>query len=671
MSRAADRVVADEPVDDPDGWARARYRLRDLRGADPGLAFGLLVVLLVPFAVSLVRAFHAGWVPDGDVANIATRSLDVFSRHPPLTGLPSTSSLYGTKIPTNHPGPIEFYLLAIPVRAFGMTAGPLFTAAAINASFVLIAAYAFFRRLGSTAMLWAGVLLAAVMLTGGTVVLTDPLSSSMTMYSLVATSVLAWAVIDGDLPLLPLTAFVASYAAQQHLAAGLIVLLVAAFVFAAVAFRTVRRVRAGDTGAKRAAIGWTAAAVAVAGVCWTPVIVDEVTGHPGNLTAIVRFARDGTRPKLGLTSGFHQALDAVAPPSILGRTSSTGLYFLHTPGTRIGLGLLVVLALAGLGWKLWRTSRPVARLALFALVLLVVGAYNGSNVPLSAEAKRINLYRWSWAAALVTWAAIGFAVAVLVGRAPRARPLLSRARAVGPFVLLLVAALIVTSVPFVHAKEDRISDVNEFGAEQRLADAVLARIDKHRPVMVVESGADATFSVGPHVIFRLVQSGLDVEVNAAGTSDYGKDRRYRPGANPTILMISSGKAQLPSGTGEFVAREPFGAGPTPEFDAISAERTALLRRLAAQSSGVKVALAPGAFAFIRRLSSLQAYALSSAIAKLPSDPESALANANLLRLVLAGEVLSPRSTGLRSVDSWPFHRFGFAASGSTSRSRRA
>ena len=30
---------------------------------------------------------------------------DVFSSHPPLTGLPSTSSLYGNYIQTNHPGP--------------------------------------------------------------------------------------------------------------------------------------------------------------------------------------------------------------------------------------------------------------------------------------------------------------------------------------------------------------------------------------------------------------------------------------------------------------------------------------------------------------------------------------------------------------------------------------
>src|SRR6476659_8557937 len=117
----------------PGTWGRARNKLCDLEGRDRLLAIALLVLVLVPFAVALVRAFHDGWIPSGDEANIATRALDVFSRHPPLTGLPSTSDAYGDQIATNHPGPIEFYLLAVPLRVFGLSVGPLLTAAAINA----------------------------------------------------------------------------------------------------------------------------------------------------------------------------------------------------------------------------------------------------------------------------------------------------------------------------------------------------------------------------------------------------------------------------------------------------------------------------------------------------------------------------------------------------------
>ena len=91
-------------------------RVRDYHGRDRALILGVFVLTLVPFVVALVRARQDGWVPSGDEANIATRSLDVFSRHPPLTGLPTTSYLTGSGIFTDHPGPIEFYLLAVPLR---------------------------------------------------------------------------------------------------------------------------------------------------------------------------------------------------------------------------------------------------------------------------------------------------------------------------------------------------------------------------------------------------------------------------------------------------------------------------------------------------------------------------------------------------------------------------
>jgi len=166
-------------------------RLRDLRGRTRVLVLVAFALALVPFVAALVRAYSVGWLPSGDEANIATRSLDVFSRHPPLTGLSTTTAFYGKHILSHHPGPIEFYLLAVPVRVLGATAGSLLTAAAINASFVLIALWAVLRRAGPTVMLWAAVLMQLVMWSGGTSVLTDTLSSNMTMYSLLCTAVLA------------------------------------------------------------------------------------------------------------------------------------------------------------------------------------------------------------------------------------------------------------------------------------------------------------------------------------------------------------------------------------------------------------------------------------------------------------------------------------------------
>ncbi|HEY5011347.1 MAG TPA: hypothetical protein VIK61_01410 [Acidimicrobiia bacterium] len=645
----------------PDVWGRGRWRLRDLRGRDRLFAIALLVLVLTPFAVALVRAFGDGWIPSGDEANIATRGLDVFSRHPPLTGLPSTSLLYGDQIATNHPGPIEFYLLAVPVRVLGMSAGPLLTAAVINAAFSLIALWAFFRRLGLTAMLWAGVLLLAVMWSAGTAVLTDTLSSSMTMYSVVCVAVLAWALVDGDLRLLPLASLVASYAAQQHLAAALVVLALMVVALSALSIQIVIRVRRGDTTIVKAALRWAAGAAAIAAVCWTPVAIDEITGHPGNLTKIVRFARDNTRPTMGLKSGLYQALHSVAPPTILSRTDTTGLFFLNAPRPlQMSLGVLVVAALVALAWETRYRSPAVARLALVALVLLAAGIVNGSNVPRGVESVKLNLYRWTWALALLTWTALGLGIAHLARRATSKIAIAHRATRLIRPALLLVVALIAGSILLVSGSDDHNRERPEFRAEKRIITQVLAHVDRHHPVYITSNGNDATLSVAPYIIFRLVQAGLHVEVTAFGTSTAGIGRAYQPGSHPTRIVVSSGKAERASGPGRLIALEPFGPGRTARYDELSATRTALLDRLSAEARGVKVELAPGARALIdREYSGLPRYQLDQLLDGLPTDPLTAFEDPTFVKLVLAGILRSPvvNKSKLRELADLPTYRY--------------
>ena len=478
--------------------------------------------VLVPFAVALVRAWRDGWLPSGDQANIATRALDVFSRHPPLTGLPSTSHQYGASIATKHPGPIEFYLLAIPVRVLGASAGSLLTAATINAGCALFALWAIFRRLGPNALLWAGVLMLALLRSGGTSVLTDTLSSNMTFYSLLGAAVLAWAVIDGDLRLLPVATLVASYAAQQHLAAGIIVAALGAVTVVAFGAQVAMRRRRGDPAIGTLDRRWMIAAAAVAAVGWLPVVYDEIKNRPGTLTQIARFARDDTRPTLGFHSGIDQAVHAIAPPTILGRHGATGSFFIQPLGLATALlGILVVVGLVAVVWATRSRSAALARLALVALVVTAAGVVNGSNIPDSGESLRVNLYRWTWAAAFTAWTALGLSLASVVGRAFAANPVIGRARRLAPPLLLAVTAAIATSTVFVARPSEDAWQRPAFALERRLDTAVLARIDRHHPLVVLFAGRASILSVGPHVIFRLVDAGLDVEVPDEWTPWYG------------------------------------------------------------------------------------------------------------------------------------------------------
>jgi MFS family permease len=629
-----EETVGPEPDDD---WARSPRRLRDLRGRNLVYTVVLLVLVLTPFAVALVRAFREGWVPSGDEANIATRALDVLSRHPPRTGLPSTSVLYGDQISTNHPGPIEFYLIAIPLRLFGQTAGPLLTAAAINAGFGLIALWVFFRRLGLTAMLWAGILLLAVNWSGGTSVLTDTLSSNMTMYALLATAVLAWALIDGDLRLLPLTVFVASYAAQQHLAAGFIVAILGAAVTIALVLQIIVRVRRGDTSVWKLTRRWWFLGLVVVGVCWAPVALDEVRGHPGNLTEIAKFARDKTRATLGLRSGVYQTLHAVVPPTILAHTDISGVFFLPRLGTTwFALGGLVGVALVVVAWGARRRSRSLSRLAIVALVLLAAGVVNGGNVPASVESWRVNLYRWTWAGVFLTWTAIGLGFAFLAERIAARRSIsersfTSRAQALAPTTLLVIAALIATSIAFVGGSDDHNREEPAFRLEKHVGSVVLAKVDRRHPVVVVGIGFAGGLSVAPYVIFRLVEAGLRVETPPGLDAAYGAERNYDPNSGAQAILVSSGETKLPKVPGTLISNGFF-----------SPERSALIAKLAVQAKGVKVVLAHGAREAIdRTYTGVYRYYVDSMLKQLPTNPRAVIDLTTFQRFVLNGWIVSP------------------------------
>src|SRR4051794_9652176 len=99
--------VASDAADGPP------HPLRDLTRRQRWFAAVMVVMLLVPFGVGLYRAAHGHWLPSGDNALIALRTRDVFSHHPPLVGQPSTAAQYVQTSKARHPGPIEFYAMAL------------------------------------------------------------------------------------------------------------------------------------------------------------------------------------------------------------------------------------------------------------------------------------------------------------------------------------------------------------------------------------------------------------------------------------------------------------------------------------------------------------------------------------------------------------------------------
>jgi hypothetical protein len=605
-------------------------RLRDLGPHQRLIAAALAVLLLVPVAVSAGRAIADDWLPSGDEAVIAVRVHDVLTADPPLTGLPSTSDLYGTGIRTRHPGPIEFYLLALPVRLLGPQLGLLLGAGAIAGTSLLVCAWVALRRAGPAVALGVGVLLVATTWSTGTAVLTDPISSNVGGYPLLAATVLAWALLLGDLRLLPLAVGVVSFVAQQHL--GVVIPALAVAAVGVVGVFLALRERWADRAARRSALAWVGGGVLVGAVLWLPVAIDQVTGDPGNITAILRFSGDEGRASLGHREATSAVLRSAAPPPLQLRRDVTGLDLTQPLGAvRTLLGAAVLVALAGLTVLAWRRHRPLAALGPVGLVLAAAGFLATTSVPDSFESRRINLYRWSWALALVVWWAAGWGVArVAAARADRVPGPVRALRPAGPVLALGVAGAVVVASLATSGPDDARRDAGAFDVDRRLRAVAVDEVADDGPVMVVADGSAAGLSVAPAIIARLVEEGVDVQVPAERTDAYGDHRAFDPATAGSVLVVASAFGPLAPIPGTALAEVEL----TPATAAVverlvTAARSAPVVR-SDRAPELRAGLDPGV-----------ATLTDHAIDTMAAGPSEALRSPHVLDLLLAGYLDSP------------------------------
>lgn len=571
--------MTDSPPDTPP--SAPPHRLRDLDGRGRLVAAALAVLLLLPVAASVARALDAGWIPSNDDALIVLRAFDVFSADAPLVGQPSTAQNYAEGLKARHPGAIEFYLLALPVQLLGAAVGTLLTAAALAGGSVLITAWVAFRRAGPAVGLGAAVGLALVMWSSGTAVLSDPISSNVGGFPLIAGTALAWALWCGDRRLWPLAAAVWSFTIQQHLAIFGIAGLVAAWGVAGAVITTVRSRR--RDGTLREAVRWGSLAAGVALVCWLPPLIDQVAGS-GNLRKILTFSGEG-RATVGGSAGLRAAGRAVAfPPMLLSRRLTddrlSGWQIIADLDSADVLGIVVGLvlfagAVAATVVQLRRSPRGSAartaaraRLALAgtAVVVLAGGVVTVANVPESIESARINFYRWMWTASLATWGVVAWTVGDLVARAVAARRstvderrpdgatvATSRASAIGVAAVLVVVGLVGVGTATGEGAGDTRRDEPLFAFESDAIDAVVAELPEDGQVLLHAHGAAAILAVAPAIAVGLEEAGHDVRVVPSQVDGYGEHRIEPPADGASDVWVRSAVDSFRPEDGEVVA----------------------------------------------------------------------------------------------------------------------
>ncbi len=507
-------------------------------------------IVLVPLVVLAVRVILDGAsAPVGDVGLIALRVGDVPGRLPVL----GSYSRFGY----NQPGPLLFYVLAVPFQLLGRRfAGIEIGAIALAAASVAVVLGVAHRRFGTAGLLVAGST-SAVFLHGlGPRWLADPWEPHVLVLVGLALVALAFDAVAGRPTALIVLGAGASLIAQAWSTMLPFAVVMGVWALIGAAVRAWRQPDLRRSTAR--AVTVTAALVAV---LWVPPLVEQATGHPGNLSAMAS-ALGGPGPRLGVADTWR----AVAPelglrPTWIGFPQrldglSTRADLAHSPVVPVGAIVLVV----GLMAAQYRRRTDI--------VLLGVTAALATATAVLALSRLLGpVYVWipQWLRLIgaSAWVAGVAGTAALVPE--RVRTGLSRG--LGPLaVVVIVVVGGLTSVAATRSWRER----------DLFRDAVLdltAAAPRPAGTTLVRSDVDASLPFGSDdlaldaLVAGLERRGVDVVVERRLRAKFGPERTSRGDASAQIVLADA-DAAVPSGFTTIASVDPLGD--------LRAERVALL-----------------------------------------------------------------------------------------------
>lgn len=470
---------------DPWGWSTT----------DRLVALAILAVLIPP-AIAVVRALGHDWAPHGDDATIALRAADILDGRLPLTGMRSTSGDgIDSGLSTHHLGPLQFYLLALPLALTGGASAGIVLGGAAIAAIASVLSVVWARRLGGAlgvVVFTAGLLLAQWAI--GPESLFRPLNPYAPLLPTYLSLLLLWALARGDRRALPPFVVAVSLIAQANLAFVPLALVLALSATGllwprpAHRRRRRRRRRARSTGHRRCH-RW---ALGLGTLVWLPVIAELFAHHPNNLTQIVKWATSGTGNAIGLAAGIEH-LSLLAPtPGGFRRSGDDLLTQGSTTGTLVGILVLLLLVAISTGWRVPQgraSSAWPARVALLANLGMLATASRLPEFP----AAPYWIITWLPVAAF-TWAALLWrGLAYLEDATPRLAPRLALPLA-GALVIGGVAASALALSPD-WAETEAMKDTAR-SAAQDLGPG------EGRPVAITGLGFTPTLGAAPAVAWQ-------------------------------------------------------------------------------------------------------------------------------------------------------------------------
>jgi hypothetical protein len=384
--------------------------------AERWLALALGLAASVPIVAAMVERVTSGWQPLADNAVIAVRSLDVLTTRSPLVGQWSLgpSQVLGEDVYSL--GPLLYWLLALPARLPGAVWLEL-TMGLVNVACVLGVVGLAHRRGGRPLMFAVAVAIPVMLASLPAESLSDIWNASVPLLPFTLLLFLAWSLACGEYRLLPLTALVASFAAQAHLSYAPPTLGAVGLAGLALSRRAVKA-------------RWVGAAIAVAAVCWSAPLLDQAIHRPGNLVLLARAAA-ADDPGLGLEVGWHAVVRAIGilpwwlrdPQVPIERLADLTVApdAFATGSAVVFLGALVAAAFAGRR----RGRGDVLAAVALALVLCVALASVTASTPQASSAAAGYTLLWAAPVGMWVWLVLGWSFATLLS-APQRLPAVPR-----------------------------------------------------------------------------------------------------------------------------------------------------------------------------------------------------------------------------------------------------
>lgn len=450
----------------------------------PRTVFAVAGMLSVPLLVWMLAWHLGGWIPQGDQAIGAMKMRDVFSAHPPLLGMRSTSSASVPDAHAHHPGPLQFYLQAVPYALTGFRPfGLLLGGAVLGFCFIAVAVkegWRVARRRGIAVAVCS--VLGVEFGMGATVVL--PWNVYPPMLALVAMLMCAWRLMRGGSRALPWFVATGSFVLQANLfyvptVAPMVAVLAVVGLVRWHAWRGALWPMPGEASPYKGVALWRRPGVLaiVAGlVCWAPSIAELFVLHPNNAQEMGKLVAG--------TFSAHLALGVVGV-------------------------VLAVAVLVGVAWWTARFERPSI---LVSALVPGVATLLGLGAALAAGGTQRMQY------ALMALGLPFFLVGVIVVmRVPRpitgGRQSISRAAPILVALVLALAAVAIAPNGLVETgttHEERVNADTARRDVERVITAFDQQVFGDPPVEVLGGDANTSMSSVPAVMMALRARGSDV-----------------------------------------------------------------------------------------------------------------------------------------------------------------